>query len=152
MKELCISPCLPELSSRAAKTARNLPGRMSADYVYMLTDRSQVVLCTRVTNDLAQRVWEHQNRARKGITKKYRLTLLVYHESQHDIRQAIDREKEIKAWRRSRKNALVESLNPRRHDLSRTLDQQREILRRPLAAPDDNFRVASSSHPNRPPL
>jgi len=79
----------------------------------MITNRSRVVLYTGVTNDLARRVWEHQNGTIKGFTKKYRLTILVYHETYHDIGQAIDREKEIKGWRRSKKNALVEGLNPK---------------------------------------
>jgi putative endonuclease len=103
----------------------------------MMTNRSLVVLYTGVTNDLARRVWEHQNGTLKGFTKQYRLTKLVYHETYHDIGQAIDREKQIKGWRRSKKNALVETLNPKWHDLSATLDPQREVPRRPAAARDD---------------
>ncbi len=104
----------------------------------MMTNRSRVVLYTGLTNELARRVCEHQNGTVKGFTKRYRLTLLVYHETYHDIRQAIDREKEIKAWRPSKKNTLVEALNPRWLDLSPTLDPQREIPRRASPARDDN--------------
>ena len=106
----------------------------------MITNRSRVVLYTGVTNDLARRVWEHQNGTIKGFTKKYRLTILVYHETYHDIGQAIDREKEIKGWRRSKKNALVEGLNPKWDDLSPMFDQQCGIPRRPAAARDDKSR------------
>ena len=90
----------------------------------MMTNRSRVVLYTGVTNDLQRRVWEHQNGAIKGFTKKYKLRTLVYHETYHDIRDAIAREKEIKGWVRSKKNALVEALNPKWTDLSRTLFEQ----------------------------
>ncbi len=54
----------------------------------------------------------------KGFTKKYRVTVLVYHETYNQIDDAITREPEIKSWRRSKKNALVETLNPRWTDLS----------------------------------
>ena len=94
-----------------------------------MTNRSRVVLYTGVTNDLARRVWEHEKGTIKGFTKQYRLTVLVYHETYHEIDQAIDREKQIKGWRRSKKNALVETLNPKWADLSPTLDLQCEIPR-----------------------
>ena len=94
---------------------------MKAYFVYMMTNRSRVVLYTGVTNDLRRRVWEHQNGAVKGFTKKYRLHILVYHETYHDIRDAIAREKEIKGWVRRKKNALVETLNPKWTDLCATL-------------------------------
>ena len=63
-----------------------------------MTNRSRVVLYTGVTNDLARRVWEHQNGEVKGFTKKYKVDRLVYHETFHDIRDAIAREKQIKVW------------------------------------------------------
>ena len=97
---------------------------MKAYFVYMMTNRSRIVLYTGVTNDLARRVWEHHNGTVKGFTKRYRLTILVYYETYNDIGDAISREKEIKGWRRSKKNALVETLNPKWIDLSPTLCQQ----------------------------
>ena len=89
-----------------------------------MTNRSRVVLYTGVTNDLTRRVWEHQNGTVRGFTKHDRLTILVHHETYNDIRDAIAREKEIKGWRRSKKNALVETLNPKWIDLSPTLYRQ----------------------------
>ena len=71
---------------------------MHAYFVYLMTNRSRVVLYTGVTNDLARRVWEHQNGEVKGFTKKYKVDRLVYHETFHDIRDAIAREKQIKVW------------------------------------------------------
>lgn len=91
---------------------------MKAYYVYLMTNVSRVVLYTGITNDLERRVWEHRYADGKGFTKKYRVTRLVYHETYNRIDDAIAREKEIKGWRRSKKNALVETLNPRWTDLS----------------------------------
>ena len=96
---------------------------MKSYYVYFMTNRSRVVLYTGVTNDLVRRVWEHQNDAVKGYTKKYKVHILVYHETFEDVRDAITREKEIKGWVRRKKNALVETLNPKWIDLSPTLFQ-----------------------------
>lgn len=91
---------------------------MKAYYVYIMTNKSRVVLYTGVTSDLDRRVWEHQYGALKGFTKKYRVNRLVYHETYNRIDDAIAREKELKGWRRSKKNALVETVNPRWADLS----------------------------------
>jgi putative endonuclease len=87
-------------------------------YVYLMTNRSRVVLYTGITNSLVRRVWEHQNGEIEGFTKKYRVNRLVYYKNFDDPGHAISREKEIKGWRRGRKNALVETLNPKWTDLS----------------------------------
>ncbi len=84
---------------------------MKAFFVYMMTNRSRVVLYTGITNRLVRRVWEHQNGEIKGFTKKYKVNRLVYYENFDDPRDAISREKEIKGSRRSKKNVLVETLN-----------------------------------------
>ena len=97
---------------------------MKAYFVYRMTDRSRIVPYTGMTNDLARRVWEHENGTVPGFARRHQLTILVYYESYSDIGDAIDREKEIKGWRRSKKNALVETLNPKWIDLSSTLSQQ----------------------------
>ncbi len=91
---------------------------MKSYFVYMMTNLSRVVLCTGVTNDLERRVWQHQHGECEGFTKKYRVNRLVYHETYNQINDAIAREKKIKGWRRTKKNALVETLNPRWIDLS----------------------------------
>ncbi len=82
---------------------------MKAFYVYMMTNRSRVVLYTGITNSLMRRVWQHQNGEIEGFTKTYKVNRLVYYERFNDPRDAIAREKEIKGWRRAKKNALVES-------------------------------------------
>jgi putative endonuclease len=88
-----------------------------------MSNRSRVVLYIGVTNDLATRVWQHQHSAVAGFTSRYKVDRLVYYELYERPHDAIDREKELKAWRRSKKNALVETLNPRWADLSATLFQ-----------------------------
>jgi len=70
-----------------------------------------------VTNDLKRRIYEHKNKLVDGFTKKYNLNKLVYFEITTEIQTALEREKEIKKWRRSKKNNLVESGNEMWEDL-----------------------------------
>ena len=84
-----------------------------AYYVYMMTNQYRNVLYTGVTNDLVRRVYEHRNHLIKdSFTARYHVTKLVYFEATEDVRSALEREKQIKSWKRSRKDALVESQNP----------------------------------------
>ena len=87
-------------------------------YTYMMTNITNKVLYTGVTNDLERRVKEHKSGLIPGFTQKYNCKKLVYYESFSDIEQAIRREKLIKEYRREKKNQLVESLNPEWKDLS----------------------------------
>jgi putative endonuclease len=88
-------------------------------YVYIVTNRPRShVLYTGITGNLPRRVFEHKNKLVPGFTSRYNLTRLVYHEQFVYPDAAIDREKEIKAWRRSKKIRLIESLNPHWHDLA----------------------------------
>jgi putative endonuclease len=91
---------------------------MNQYYVYIMTNRSKT-LYTGVTNDLIRRVCEHKNKIIDGFTKKYNITKLVFYEETKDIRAAIEREKQIKGWLRSKKIALIESVNPKWEDLSK---------------------------------
>jgi len=86
-------------------------------YVYIMTNKSRT-LYTGVTNDLERRVYEHKQKLVPGFTSKYNITRLVYFETTEDIRAAIEREKQIKGWLRSKKVALIESENPEWRDLS----------------------------------
>ena len=82
-------------------------------YVYMLTNATNVVLYTGVTNDLRRRVFEHKNHFDpKSFTARYKAEKLVYFEQTTDVRSAIEREKQIKSWSRKKKNELVENFNP----------------------------------------
>jgi putative endonuclease len=82
-----------------------------------MTNRSKT-LYTGVTNDLIRRVYEHKNKTVEGFNKKHNITELVYFEETGDVRAAIEREKQIKGWLRSKKIALIESVNPAWKDLS----------------------------------
>ena len=87
-------------------------------YVYLLTNKNNNVLYTGVTNDLERRVYEHRNKIVEGFTKRYNVTKLVYFETTQDIKSAIAREKQIKGWKREKKNILIESINLLWKDLS----------------------------------
>jgi putative endonuclease len=71
-----------------------------------------------VTNSVYERVAQHKQGLADGFTKKYQVNRLVYFEVFQYIGNAIAREKEIKGWRRSKKIALIESVNPSWRDLS----------------------------------
>jgi putative endonuclease len=87
----------------------------------MLSNRSRTVLHIGVTNSLERRIWFHRNSAAESFTKKYRVDRIVFYESFNEARFAISREKEIKGWRREKKNDLVITLNPTWKDLSSEL-------------------------------
>jgi putative endonuclease len=84
---------------------------MRVYYVYIMASWSRVVY-TGVTNDLVRRVHEHKQGLTRGFTSRYRITRLVYFEEFADIRDAIAREKQVKAWTRARRINLVEGRNP----------------------------------------
>jgi len=86
-------------------------------YVYILASASRV-LYVGMTNNLRKRVWEHRTHAMEGFTDDYNVCRLVYWERFQDVRNAINREKQIKRWRRSKKIMLIEMMNRDWHDLS----------------------------------
>ena len=83
-----------------------------------MTSSSRRALYTGLTNNLHKRAFEHKNHFIEGFTDSYNVTRLVYFESFDDIRNAIDREKQIKRWRREKKVALVSRFNPSWSDLA----------------------------------
>lgn len=80
-------------------------------FVYILTNKS-FTLYVGVTSDLTKRIWEHKNGFVEGFTKKYNIHKLIYFEEYSDIRDALEREKQIKAWRREKKITLIKTVNP----------------------------------------
>ena len=87
-------------------------------YVYLLTNWNNKVMYVGVTNNLERRVYEHKQHLVTGFTEKYNVHKLVYYEETEDVRVALEREKEIKKWRREKKDALVRLTNPEWKDLS----------------------------------
>lgn len=73
---------------------------------------------TGITNDLESRVLQHKSSDTEGFTKKYGVHKLVYYEEFDDVYSAIEREKQIKSWRRAKKIDLVNSINPKWEDLT----------------------------------
>lgn len=90
-------------------------------YIYILTNWNNRVMYIGVTNDLKRRLYEHKNKIYPGFTNKYNLNKIVYYELFFDINDAIRREKELKKWRREKKNNLIELINPNWNDLSQEL-------------------------------
>ena len=87
-------------------------------YVYILANDTNVAIYTGVTKDLVRRVYEHKNNADpNSFTAKYKVHKLVYFEETSDVKAAIEREKQIKSWKREQKVALIMSSNPRYIDL-----------------------------------
>ena len=87
-------------------------------FVYVLTNKNDRVMYVGMTNDLERRLYEHKNKMLEGFTKKYNVSKLVYFEETSDVWAAIAREKEIKKWRRGKKDDLVNAANPNWKDLS----------------------------------
>jgi putative endonuclease len=89
-------------------------------FVYIMTNGPKAaILYTGITGNLPHRVWQHKNRRTPGFTSRYNLTRLVYYERFFYPDAAISRENEIKGWRRSKKIALIKSMNPRWEDLAK---------------------------------
>jgi len=87
-------------------------------YVYILTNKHNTVLYTGVTNDLNRRLYEHKSGLIDGFTKQYHVHKLVWFDMTSDVKAAIEREKQIKKYKRAKKIALIEQENPNWDDLS----------------------------------
>ncbi len=91
---------------------------MADYYVYILSNISRT-LYVGFTSNLEKRMYEHRMKLADGFTKRYNITMLVYFEHGNDREGALTRERQIKAWRRSKKVDLIESVNPEWRDLSK---------------------------------
>ena len=90
---------------------------MKTYYVYIMASKSGT-LYLGITNNINRRVHEHKNHLIPGFTDKYDVDRLVYFETITGSSSAIKREKQIKAWSRQKKVALIDKLNPDWNDLS----------------------------------
>ncbi len=86
-------------------------------WVYILTNHTNNVLYTGVTNDINRRTFEHRSKTVNGFAEKYNAYKLVYAEETNSAEEAIAREKQIKGWTRAKKITLIESINPDWSDL-----------------------------------
>lgn len=85
--------------------------------VYMLASRRNGTLYIGVTSELIPRVWKHKNNLVDGFTKRYGVNRLVWYEQHNTMESAIQREKQMKKWRRKWKMELIEKENPEWRDL-----------------------------------
>jgi putative endonuclease len=86
-------------------------------YIYILASKKDGVIYTGVTDNLIRRVFEHKEGSVEGFSKKYFVKKLVYFETTSDINSAINREKQIKRWKREWRVELIEEDNPNWLDL-----------------------------------
>jgi putative endonuclease len=91
--------------------------RMAGGYVYILTNRPNGILYVGVTGDLVRRIFEHRSAFVDGFTKRYGVKRLLYFERFDDIRDAIQREQNIKHWPRAWKIRKIVAMNPDWNDL-----------------------------------
>ncbi len=90
-------------------------------FIYILSNFLHMVLYIGMTNNLCKRVWEHKQELVPGFTQKYHVHNLLYYELFSDPLSAIEREKQLKKWNRSKKNALIMKMNPNLKDLYSSL-------------------------------
>ncbi|MES1977165.1 MAG: GIY-YIG nuclease family protein [Pseudomonadota bacterium] len=90
-------------------------------FVYLVASGKNGTLYVGVTSNLVRRVYEHKNGLTEGFTSRYAVQNLVWFESTSSIEAAIDREKQIKNWKREWKIALIEENNPGWDDLYESL-------------------------------
>ena len=84
--------------------------------VYIVTNKNKTVLYTGITNDINRRLYEHEESSKqfwyKSFAGHYNAHFLLYYERYEFVEDAIAREKEIKGWRRSKKESLIKIENP----------------------------------------
>ena len=86
-------------------------------YIYILTNYTHSVLYVGVTSNLQRRIFQHRMHFVSGFSDQYNVVILVYYECYESIREAIAREKQLKAGSRARKEKLINEKNPSWQDL-----------------------------------
>lgn len=90
---------------------------MKQYFVYIMASKKNGTLYIGMTNDLIKRVCQHKNNIVKGFTEKYSIHTLVFYETYRFVKDAINREKRLKRWKRAWKIRLIEQDNPSWVDL-----------------------------------
>jgi len=91
-------------------------------FIYILANKKNGTLYIGITNNLIRRIYEHKNDLIDGFSKKYGIHNLVYYESYNDVRDALNRETQMKKWNRKWKIELIEKSNPEWNDLYNELN------------------------------
>jgi putative endonuclease len=90
-------------------------------WVYIVASRRRGMVYIGVTSHIAARIDQHRRDVGSGYCRRYGIKTLVYAEHHDDIRDAIIREKQLKAWKRAWKDQLIEADNLDWRDLYDTL-------------------------------
>ena len=85
--------------------------------VYILTNIKNSVLYIGITRNLAKRSYQHKASVVESFSSKYKTKKLIYYEQYTDVRNAIEREKQLKKWNRAWKERLIKQFNPEWKDL-----------------------------------
>lgn len=85
---------------------------MKSYWIYILCSKRNGTLYIGITNNLERRIYEHKNKISSNFPSRYAVNMLVYAEEYSDVRDAIDREKQLKKWNRQWKLRLIEENNP----------------------------------------
>ena len=101
-------------------------------YIYILINYSKTVLYIGFTNNIIRRIIEHKNDLGCKFTRKYKLKYLVYFEQCENVYSAMEREKEIKKWRREKKINLIKSVNSNLNDISSNLFKDNGITEKEI--------------------
>jgi putative endonuclease len=91
-------------------------------YIYILSNKHRNVLYIGVTSDIDNRIFEHKSGEGSFFTKKYNCTDLLYYEFFDSIEETIEREKQLKKWKRSWEDELIRTMNPELKDLSNEIE------------------------------
>ena len=86
-------------------------------YVYILSNKKNGTLYIGMTNNLIRRIYEHKQGMISGFTRKHDLDKLVFYQKSGSVESAINREKQMKKWKREWKIKLIERNNPEWEDL-----------------------------------
>jgi len=100
-------------------------------WVYILISRTGTVYVG-ITGHLARRIQQHKIETIEGFTRRYKVDRLVYYETYTQVMTAIQREKQIKRWRREKKIGLIERTNPRYQDVAEQWGREMRFRGEPL--------------------
>ena len=90
---------------------------MNISYVYILTNKANTLFYIGISGNIKTRLFQHRKHLIKGFTDKYNITKVIYIESFNSIIEAIEREKQLKGWKKEKKIELIKTLNPNFKDL-----------------------------------
>jgi putative endonuclease len=99
-------------------------------FVYMMGNAAHTVIYTGVTADIEARAWQHKHGQGGQFTALYKCTELLWYEMHDRIEDAIQRESQIKNWKRAWKVELIKSMNPEVVDLAADWFDRQDVSHR----------------------